>query len=132
MIGTRFLTATELSTHPAYKERMVSATENDSLVALAGNRAMGGAWRVLNNATSREVKRREAEGATDYGSFADVLTGKLTRDACYQQGDTEQGMVSMGPAIGFADRVEPLASIMARMMDDVASARRRIEGLWVG
>ena len=130
VIGTRFLTATELSTHPAYKARMVAASENDSLVALAGNRTMGGAWRVLNNATSREVKRRECEGATGYDSFADLLTGKLTRDACYQQGDAEQGMVSMGPAICFADRVEPIASIMARMLDDATSARRRIEGLW--
>jgi nitronate monooxygenase len=37
VIGTRFLTATELSTHPAYKARMVAASENESLVALAGN-----------------------------------------------------------------------------------------------
>lgn len=129
VIGTRFLAGAEVTAHPAYKARMVEAGEDDHTVCFAGNTPLGGAWRVLNNATAREVRAREAAGHTEHASFADLTTGTLQRDAAYAQGDVEAGMLSMGPAVAFIDRVEPIGAIMDSLMAEAAAARTRLETL---
>jgi nitronate monooxygenase len=43
LIGTRFIAGAEVSAHPAFKQRIVEAGEEDSVVAFAGNTPMGGA-----------------------------------------------------------------------------------------
>ncbi len=128
-IGTRFLTGVELSVHPAFRQRMAEAGEEDSLVAFAGNQQLGGAWRVLANATAREVRRREQAGMAEHADFADLTAGTLSRDACYRGGDVERGMLSMGPSICFADRVEPIGAIMDRLIAEAVSCRARLDGL---
>lgn len=129
LVGTRFIAAEEVSAHPAYKQRIVAAGEEDSVVCFAGNQAVGGAWRVLANATAREVRRREEAGLGTHADFADLVGGTLSRDACYRGGDAEQGMLSMGPSACFVDRVEPIGAIMDRMIAEAASARDRLDRL---
>lgn len=129
VIGTRFLAAKEVTAHPDYKRRVVASGEEDTLVAFASKPGMGGAWRVLANETAHEVRRREAAGAEGFDAFADLLHGTLTRDACYRAGDPERGMVSMGPAACFVDRVEPMAAIIHRLMSDAVAAQRRLADL---
>jgi nitronate monooxygenase len=129
VIGTRFLAAAEVTAHDAYKRRVIEAGEEDSLVAFAGNAPMGGAWRVLANATARAVRRREAEGQDGFDAYADLLTGTLSRDACYRDGDTESGMLSMGAAACFVDRVEPMAAIVSSIIAEAAECRARLDRL---
>lgn len=129
VIGTRFLAGAEISAHPNYKARMVEAGEDDHTLCFAGNPGLGGAWRVLNNATAREVRAREAAGRTGHADFAELTRGTLQKHAAYEQGDVEAGMLSMGPAVAFIDRVEPIAAIMARLMEEAAAARHRLATL---
>ncbi len=129
VMGTRFLAGAELTAHPAYKARMVTAGEEDSLTAFAGNQPMGGAWRVLNNATLREVRRREAAGLTTHADFADLIAGPVSRDGAYRDGDVDRGMLSMGPAVCFIDRVEPIGAIIDRLMAEAAAAQARLARL---
>lgn len=129
VVGTRFLAAEEVTAHESYKQRMVNATENDSLVAFAGNQTLGGAWRVLNNETTREVRLRESQGETEFAAYGDLIRGSLTRDACYRDGDAEKGMVSMGPSICFTKRVEPIATIMNDLLHDAKAAQARVNSL---
>lgn len=126
VLGTRLLAAAELTSHPAIKQRMVDATEDDSLVCFAGKQARGGAWRVLNNATAREVRRREAEGLAEHEDFADLLAGTLSRDRAYREGDAEQGMLSMGAAAGFIRAVEPMGAIFDRIMAEAEATILRL------
>lgn len=129
VVGTRFLAGAEVSAHVAYKQRIVAAGEEDSLVAFAGNAAMGGAWRVLANATAREVRRREQAGLAQHPDFADLIAGTVSRDACYRDGDAEQGMLSMGPAACFVDRIEPIGATMDRLIGEAVAARARLDRL---
>ena len=131
MLGTRLIAAAEVTAHPAYKQRVVEADETSSIVAFAGNIPMGGAWRVLDNATAREVKRREAEGHGEQAAFADLLAGSLTAEGCYGRGDTDLGMVSLGPAAYFVDAVEPIADIVGLIMAEAQACHRRLDGLRV-
>lgn len=129
VMGSRFLASEEIWAHPAYKARVVGADERASVVAFADNAQMGGAWRVLENATAREVRRREAEGARTHDAFADLLRGTESRDGCYRGGDPDRGMLSCGPAAVFAEKVEPVAAIIAQMLREAGAARHRLDGM---
>jgi nitronate monooxygenase len=129
LIGTRFIAGAEVSAHPAFKQRIVEAGEEDSVVAFAGNTPMGGAWRVLNNATVAEVRRREAAGLREHADFADLVAGTLSRDGCYRDGDADKGMLSMGPSACFVDRIEPIGAIMDRLVAEAVASRARLDGL---
>ncbi|WP_431283595.1 NAD(P)H-dependent flavin oxidoreductase [Humitalea sp. 24SJ18S-53] len=131
VIGSRFLAAQEVWAHPAYKARVVAADERASVVAFGGNTPMGGAWRVMDNATAREVRRREAAGAATHDAFADIIRGTESRDGCYRGGDPERGMLSLGAAAVFTEAVEPLEAIIDQLIDEAGAARRRIDGLAV-
>lgn len=131
VLGSRLLAAEEVTAHPAYKQRIVETDERASVVAFGSNTQLGGAWRVLGNATSREVLRREAEGAREFAEFADLIRGPVARDRCYRGGDVEAGMLSMGPATAFAEQVEPMAAILDRIMEEAAQALRRVSALTV-
>lgn len=124
-LGIRLVAAEEVSAHPAYKARVVACDETSSVVVFANNLKMGGAWRVLDNATAREVKLREQAGALTYEEFKELIAGSLTAERCYRGGETEFGMVSLGPAACFVDRVEPIAAIVERILTE-AEARTRV------
>lgn len=128
LLGSRLLAAAEIWAHPAYKARIVAAAQDTSVVTFAGTHPMG-AWRVLENATSREVLRREAAGARDHAEFADLVGGTRSRDHAYRDGDVERGMLSCGPAAAFCDVVEPMEAIFDRLMTEAVAARRRLAGL---
>jgi NAD(P)H-dependent flavin oxidoreductase YrpB (nitropropane dioxygenase family) len=126
-VGTRLVTAAEVTAHPAYKRRVVAADETNSVVAFAGNMPLGGAWRVLANATSLEVRRREAVGMQDYADFSDLMAGSLTAQGCYGEGDFDRGMVSLGPSACFIDQVAPVADIINTMIAEARDYHARLD-----
>jgi nitronate monooxygenase len=132
VMGTRFLAAEEVTAHDACKQRVIAADESSSVVVFADNVPLGGAWRVMDNATVQEVRRREAAGLRHYADFSDLLAGSLTAQRCYRQGDTESGMVSMGPAACFVQRIEPMREIVNNVIAEAASFRNRLSGMSAG
>ncbi len=131
MIGTRFLAGAEVTAHDNYKARLVAASEDDSVVCFGANPPLGGAWRVLDNATAREVRAREAQGMTEYAQFAELTRGVNQRDRAYSQGDVDAGMLSAGAAMGFIERVEPIGDIMTQLIDEARVAMARLSAGWV-
>lgn len=123
LIGTRFLVGSELPVHAAVRRRFVTAGAADSVMRL---RASGHPWRVLDNGTAREVAALEAAGAQSYPEFGDRALGRTGRDRAYRGGDPEAGLLSMGPAIAFADREQTLAGIVADLMAQTRAALDRL------
>lgn len=126
VIGTRFLVGDEVSAHPAYKEHLARQEASASTVVL---RSTGHPWRVLENETAREVRRREQAGATRYEEFGSLALGRTGRDGAYVGGDPQVGLLSMGPSIGFASQRAPLARIVSDLMQqarDALSAAARL------
>ncbi|QEZ43950.1 nitronate monooxygenase [Cupriavidus oxalaticus] len=126
VMGTRFLVSEEIWAHENYKRHLVEQPAEASTLAM---RASGNPWRVLDNATVREIERLEQQGARHYAEFGALATGRLGRDHCYRQGDWNTGLLSMGPAIGFADAIEPAASIVARLMAQATQAASRLASM---
>ena len=113
LIGTRFLVGAEVPVHPRVQQRMVQAGAGDSVLLL---RSTGHPWRVLDNATAREVAALEAEGRRSYPEFGARVAGRTGRDGAYVGGDPDVGLLSMGPSIAFARQAEPLDRIVADLV----------------
>lgn len=129
VMGSRFVASRESWAHENYKQRVVRADENCSTTAFSSNPDLGGTWRVLDNETAREVRRREAEGFTRFEDFGDMIRGEYAREHCYVRGDVEKGMVSLGPAAGFIPAIEPMEDIVDKLLTDAIGCLRRLNGL---
>ena len=125
VMGSRFMVASEIIAHDALKQRIVASDAGCSTAILA---SLGDTWRVLVNDAAREVQRLEAGGARHHADFGDLILSSRTRQRVYQDGDVEGGIVSLGPAGGFADGIVPAAEIVERLMRDAASAARMFAG----
>ena len=123
LIGTRFLVGSEVPLHPAVRRRFVAAAATDSVMRLRGS---GHPWRVLDNGTARDVAALEAAGARSYPEFGDRVLGRTGRDQAYRGGDPEAGLLSMGPAIAFAEQEQTLADIVADLMAQTQAALDRL------
>lgn len=126
LIGTRFLVGAEVPVHPALRQRLLTAGAGDSVMRL---RSTSHPWRVLDNATAREVAELEAAGACAYPEFGDRVLGRTGRDQAYVGGNPEAGLLSMGPSIAFADHAQPLFQIVSDLVSQTRSALGRLHKL---
>ena len=121
-MGTRFLVAEEAWAHRAYKERLVAADETATALVM---QSLNNTSRALANETTRTVAQMEREGA-GLAELMPHITGKLGR-AAYASGDATHGLISLGQAVTFADRIEPFAAITARLEEEIATALARLD-----
>jgi nitronate monooxygenase len=123
VMGSRFMVASEVEIHTAVKQRIVDLDEHCSITILG---TLNDTWRVMANATAREVQRLEAAGARQHAQFGDLILSSRTRERVYRDGQVDEGIVSLGPAGGFADAIVPAGDIVERLM---AEARQAVAGL---
>ncbi len=122
VVGTRFLVAEELWAHPDFKARVVAARETDTALVL---QSLRNTIRILRNETAEEVAAIEARGDGRPDTLLPLVAGRIGREA-YVTGDTSRGALSMGQALAFTDRVEPLAAIVERLIADAEAACDRL------
>lgn len=125
LIGTRFLVAQEIWAHSAFKERLVAADETGTELIMQSVR---NTLRALKNETTEAVRRLEAERPGDLAALMPHISGKVGRVA-YETGDVSKGALSVGQSVAFADRIEPLADIVARIEAEAAATLARLKGL---
>ena len=126
LIGSRFLVCDEIQTHRAYKEHLLGCDENSTVRLL---QSLGNTWRVLRNDTARQIEAIESAGARDHADFGDLIRGSTARDHAYALGDWQRGMLSLGPSIAFANRIEPLRDIVRELMEEAHASMARISSL---
>lgn len=71
----------------------------------------------------------EQAGAREYAEFGELISGVRTKTLAYEQGEYEEGMLSMGPAVGFARSIESVACIVTRLQQQMMSAVSRFQDL---
>ena len=126
LIGSRFLVCEEISAHCSYKEHLLHCDEHSTVRLL---QTLGNTWRVLRNDTARQIDEIERAGAADHAAFGELISGRAARDHCNANGDWERGMLSLGPSIAFAKRIEPLKSIVADLLEEAQASISRLSSL---
>lgn len=125
VIGTRFLVAEELEAHPAYKQRLLNTDETGTTLVLGSLR---NTLRALRTEAAQTVARLEAAGG-DLEILLPYISGQTGRRV-YRSGDVDAGVMAVGQAVAFADRVEPLAHIVARLEREARQAMKRLGQLY--
>lgn len=126
VMGSIFTLAREAPAHQAYKQR-VAATDQHGTCTVLGS--LGDTWRVINNNNARKVASMEQAGAREYAEFGELISGVRTKTLAYEQGEYEEGMLSMGPAVGFARSIESVACIVTRLQQQMMGAVSRFQDL---
>ncbi len=120
-VGTCLLASEECPIHEAYKEAVLKAGDNATVVT---GRIAGVPVRILKNPMAREYVKREKEGAT-VEELEKYTLGSL-RKAVFD-GDTKNGSLMAGQAVGLVNELRPVARIFEEMAEgcaDVIAALR--------
>ncbi len=125
LMGTRFLVCEEIGIHRAYKERLVAAGETDTRLIMSSLR---NTYRAYDNATARSVETLEREGVSDFERYRPLVAGAAQKHA-YETGEWESGILSLGQAVVFADRIKPAADIVAQILAEAREAMARLDSL---
>jgi NADH:quinone reductase (non-electrogenic) len=128
VLGSRMLVAEEMWINRKYKEMVVAADGSESVVV---KKAIRDHHRVYNNDSARAVVELDEAKETDFEHYRPHVMGALAREA-YRTGDPSKGMLDFGPAVVFADRIEPVEAIFDRLIDDAEAALRRLRQLTHG
>ena len=125
LMGSRMLVSQEIWASDTYKKHLLSLGENDTRTVLS---SFGNTYRCLDNQTAQKVAEMEREGVRDFSSFRPLVAGTEAFEA-YQNGDIERGILSLGPAVAFADQIEPVSDLLQRIITDAVQAHQRLDTL---
>ncbi len=136
-LGTRFVCATESIAHPNFKKAFIRASARDAVASVQIDprlpvipvRALKNASSELFTAKQREVAQLLDEGKIEMGEaqlqIEHYWAGALRRAVI--DGDVEHGSLMAGQSVGMVSREEPLADIVATLLEEAAAALERRE-----
>lgn len=108
-LGTCLLASEECPIHDNYKQAVIKARDNDTVVT---GRIGGTPVRILKNQMAREYVKREKEGA-DKMELEKYTLGSLRRAVF--DGDTKTGSLMAGQVAGMVKEIRPLENIFEDM-----------------
>ncbi len=110
LVGTRFVATREARSHEAYKQRIVTANEEDTMITKGYT---GKSCRVIRNAYAESWIGRENE----IEPFPAQLFNNWDKmQAAVEGGDTDVGIMPAGQVTGIIGGVESAADIVRDMM----------------
>lgn len=116
-VGTCLLASEECPIHQNYKEAIVKAKDNDTIVT---GRIGGAPVRVLKNPMAREYVKREKEGA-DKMELEKYTLGSLRKAVV--DGDTKTGSLMAGQVSGMVKEILPARQILENMVREYENIR---------
>lgn len=118
-MGTRFLSAYECTIHPAYKEKILKATD---LCTMVTGKRLGHPVRSLRTQFAREYAKAEYGGMPDEELEA-LATGALR--LAVQEGDNEKGCFLSGQIAAMVKKEQPAAEIIKEVMEEAEPILQR-------
>lgn len=112
-IGTRFLVAEECGIHDAYKQKVLSAKDSDTIVT---GRKNGHPVRALKNKFARKVRAMENDEAVSFEDLEAALAGSLRKAVL---GDIDEGSLMSGQVACLVNRTQTAAEIIDELMDEL-------------
>ncbi|WP_010192779.1 NAD(P)H-dependent flavin oxidoreductase [Bacillus sp. m3-13] len=120
-MGTRFIATKEcLHAHPIYKERLVSGTENDTVVI---KRSLGAPARAIQNTWTEQILKIEQE-AKGYEGLKDFISGTANKRYIYD-GEADSGYAWAGQVMGLIEDVTSVDQLLSRMVKDAENIREK-------
>ena len=119
-VGSRFVATTEASSHMAFKEEVLKASEGDTHLTLKELAPV----RLLKNKFYEDVQRAYAKGATPE-QLREVLGRARAKKGMFE-GDLEEGELEIGQVSALIHEIKPAAEVVVELMTDFKKAKERI------
>ena len=119
-VGSRFVATTEASSHLAFKEEVLKASEGDTHLTLKELAPV----RLLKNKFYEDVQRAYAKGATPE-QLREVLGRARAKKGMFE-GDLEEGELEIGQVSALIHEIKPAAEVVVELMTDFKKAKERI------
>jgi len=116
-MGTRFLLTQESPLHAALKQRMLEASERDTVLV---GRSYGDSSRVLRNGVVAEALAKEKQGGVTYKDLYPLIGAPRWMKAM-EEGDLEGGAIPAGMVIGLIKDLPSCGELIARMVAEARS-----------
>jgi enoyl-[acyl-carrier protein] reductase II len=134
-LGTRFACATESIAHPNFKKAFFRASARDAIASVQIDpRLPVIPVRALKNVGTEAftAKQREVANLLDSGTV-DMMEAQLQIERYWAgalrkaviDGDVEGGSLMAGQSVGMVTKEEPVADIIAQLLDQAATALER-------
>lgn len=120
-LGTRFAVTLESSAHPVYKQKVVEAADNSTILVLK----QIGMARMLKNNFSQRVVEREFAGASTK-ELQELLGVKREKLGIFE-GDFEKGMMEAGQGAALIKDIPAVSDLMKRLISEYEIACARIQ-----
>jgi len=120
-IGTRFIAVKETYAHDNYKESVVGAKAEDTVVVKRSLRTPG---RALANAWTDRILAAEASGASSETVLGMVKADSNERGVVY--GDMDNSLVWAGQAAALVDDIPTARQLIERMVHEAQTAGNRL------
>ncbi|MDO4614716.1 MAG: nitronate monooxygenase [Lachnospiraceae bacterium] len=121
-IGTSLLVSAECPIHENYKEALIKAKDNSTMVT---GRSVDAPVRIIKNQMAREYQKLEREGA-ERMELEKLTLGSLRRAVF--EGDTLTGSLMAGQVCGQLKEVRPASEIIEKMCEDAEAICSRTAG----
>jgi enoyl-[acyl-carrier protein] reductase II len=115
-IGSRFVATPEASSHAAFKEAVIAASEGDTMLSLKSLTPV----RLLRNKFFQEVQEAEAKGATK-AELEDLL-GRARAKRGMAEGDMHEGELEIGQVSATVKSIMPAADVVSEIWTDFRKA----------
>ena len=122
-VGSAFAVAEESSAHPAFKNKIIAATEGDTKLAMKKLVPV----RLLKNEFADAISVAEAEGA-DRDRLMELL-GRARAKAGMFEGDMENGELEIGQVSAMLDEIKPAKEILEEIWSDFRSELQKFNSL---
>lgn len=119
-VGTRFLSAQECNVHPAYKEKILKATDISTVVT---GKTLGHPVRSLKTPFSKTFARMEADPSTAQEDIMAFGSGSLRK--AVQEGD-RNGSYMAGECAGMVKKIEPAKDIVEDIILGAEAVIRKV------
>lgn len=111
-MGTRFLTVDECTVADAYKEKILSAKDSDTIVT---GRGSGHPVRCLKNKFARSVKKLEGDLAKNGDELERMYVGSLRRAV---EGDVDNGTIMSGQIAAVVHERKSAKEVISELMSE--------------
>jgi NAD(P)H-dependent flavin oxidoreductase YrpB (nitropropane dioxygenase family) len=127
LMGTRFMLTRECWMHRRIKERLLQATELDTMII---ERSIRNTARVIKNQAAERALDMEQRGAT-LDELLTVVSGQIGLQA-FREGNLDVGVISCGQVVGVIDRLKGVQEVIAEIVTGAQEIYHRLGNIGIG
>jgi nitronate monooxygenase len=126
IIGTRFMATKECPVHPKFKQWMLQARENDTVIL---ERSIRMTHRALKNRTADKVLEMEARGAS-LEELLPLISGEGARKL-FLEGELDAGIAHCGQIVGLINDIPTVKELIEGIVIEAKAIGKRLASLGI-